>query len=240
MAEGEWEDLSEVWKKFLRKHWKMLALGVLAIALICIGAVIVFLWFVGYAQSITLVPATLGLWSMGYLVTFILHLIFWEILFVVIPVMVVAALAYMLWWRKLPLDERMCYRRGRLFSGRRSTVTGSSGGGISFLAFVFFCIIVYVDGNWNMAFQDWTFDYLVYTYLWAFVIVLAIFGIPILLGVIWWLRREMRKGPAATPIPIPRPPALPQQMPPSPVPPPPGQPPGQPPAQPPPPPPPGA
>jgi hypothetical protein len=105
---------------------------------------------------------------------------------------------------------------------------------------VFFCIIVYVDGNWNMAFQDWTFDYLVYTYLWAFVIVLAIFGIPILLGVIWWLRREMRKGPAATPIPIPRPPALPQQMPPSPVPPPPGQPPGQPPAQPPPPPPPGA
>lgn len=235
MAEGEWEDLSEVWKIFLRRHWKMLALGVLAIALICIAAVLVFLWFVGYAQSIALVPATLGLWSMGYLITFILHLIFWEILFVVIPVIVVAALAYLLWWRKMPLAERMEYRRGRLFSDRRSGATGSGGGGISFLAFVVFCIIVYVDGNWDLAFQSWTFDYLVYTYLWAFILVLVIFGIPILLGVIWWLRREMRKGPpAATPIPIPQPPGAPQQFPPPPMPPP-AQPPGQPLAPPPPP-----
>jgi hypothetical protein len=230
MAEGEWEDLSEVWKKFLRKHWKILVLGVLAVALICIGAILVFLWFVGYAQSIALVPATLGLWSMGYLVTFILHLIFWEIILVGIPVIVVAALVYLLWWKKMPLGERMEYRRGRLFSGRRSTVTGSSGGGISFLAFVFFCILVYIDGNWDLAFQNWTFDYLVYTYLWAFIIVLIIFGIPILLGVMWWLRREMRKGPAATPIPIPQPPAPLQQIPP-----PQGQPPAQPPAPPPPP-----
>jgi hypothetical protein len=232
MAEWESGSLSEVWKIFLRKHWKMLALGILAIALICIGAVLVFLWFVGYAQSIALVPATLGLWSMGYLVTFILHLIFWEIVFIVIPVIVVAALAYMLWWKKLPLEERMDYRRRKLFSDKRSSATGGGGGGASFLIFVVFCIMIWTDGNWNMAFQDWTFDYLVYTYLWAMILVAIIFGIPILIGVTWWLRREMRKTPAATPIPIPQPPAPPQQMPPPPV----QQPPGQPPAPPPPPP----
>lgn len=231
MNEMESGSLSEIWKIFLRRHWKALALFILAVALVCIGVVLVFLWFVGYAQSIALVPMTLGLWSMGYLVTFILHLIFWEIVFIVIPVIVVAALAYFLWWKKLPLDERMNYRRKKLFSDKRSSATGGGGGGASFLIFIVFCIMIWTDGNWNLAFADWTFDYLVYTYLWAMILVAIIFGIPILIGVTWWLRREMCKAPPAAPQAIPPqvpPPGPPQQVPP-PMQPPPAQPPAPPP-----------
>ena len=54
---------------------------------------------------------------------------------------------------------------------------------------------VYLDGNWNMSFENWTFDYLVYSWLTALMWVLIIIGIPILIGVIWWLNKEMKKKP---------------------------------------------
>ena len=67
------------WGKFIRKHWNIVAVFVAAGILAFIGAVYVFLWFVGNAQSTGLVPSTLGLWTMGNIVSFILHAIFWEL-----------------------------------------------------------------------------------------------------------------------------------------------------------------
>ena len=49
------------WKKFLRKHWKIVAIFVVAGVLVFIGAIYVFLWFIGQAQSTGLVPSSLGL-----------------------------------------------------------------------------------------------------------------------------------------------------------------------------------
>src|SRR5512139_697885 len=100
MGETGSENGSGVWKKFLRKHRTMVALFVLAAILVVVGAVYVFLWFVGDAQSIGMVPPILGLWSMGHFVTFILHMIFWELLLIGIPV-ILAAVAGWLWWRNL-------------------------------------------------------------------------------------------------------------------------------------------
>jgi len=189
MAETESENGSEVWKKFLRKHWNMVALFVGAVILASVGAIYVFLWFVGDAQSTGMVPATLGLWTMGNLVTFILHAIFWELLLIGVPV-ILAAVAGWLWWRRLPSEEKKEYH----FFGKRSRTT-SGGGGISLLFFVAFCIKVFIDGNWNVAFATWTFDYVVYSMLWILVWILVIFGIPIAIGVIWWIRHEMKKKP---------------------------------------------
>jgi hypothetical protein len=190
-------DRSEIWKRFLMRHWKMIAVFIAGAVLLFIGAILVYLWLVGYAQSIGLVPATLGLWTMGYLVTFILHLIFWEILFIGIPAIVAVVIVY-LWWKKLPAEEKEEYQRARFF-GTRSRTTSGGGGGISFLAFIVFCIIVFTDGNWNLAFGTWTLDYLVYTYLWALILVLLVFGIPMALGLIWWIRHEMKKNPSLPP-----------------------------------------
>jgi len=63
------------------------------------------------------------------------------------------------------------------------------------LVLIAFCIKVFTDGNWNVAFATWTFDYLVYSLLSALIWVLVIFGIPISLGIIWWINREMKKKP---------------------------------------------
>ena len=193
MVETESENGEKIWKKFLRKHWKMLILFVVGAISASIGAILVFLWFVGDAQLTGLVPTTLGLWTMGYFVTFLLHLILWEILLIGIPVILAIVAIIFLWWKKLPDDEKKEYRREHLF-GKRSRRT-EGGEGISFLIFIVFIIKIYLDGNWNVAFATWTFDYLVYSCLWALIWVLIIFGIPIAIGGTWWIRHEMKKKP---------------------------------------------
>jgi hypothetical protein len=177
------------WKKFLRKHWNMVALFVVTVILAVVGAVYVFLWFVSDAQSTAMVPSTLGLWTMGNLVTFILHLIFWELLFIGIPAIIGAVIGWQ-WWKRLPDKERQEYH----FFGKRSRTT-SGGSGVSILFFIAFAIKVYVDGNWNVAISTWTLDYVVYSMLTILVWGLVIFGIPIAIGIIWWIRHEMKKTP---------------------------------------------
>jgi hypothetical protein len=190
MGETESENGSEGWKKFLRKHLNMVALFIIAVILASVGAVYVFLWFVGNAQSTGLVPATLAPWAMRHLVTFILYAIFWELLLIGIPV-ILAAVAGWLWWRRLPSDEKKEFH----FFGKGSRATSGGGGGVSLLFFIAFCIKVFIDGNWNVAIASWTLDYVVYSMLWILIWILIIFGIPIALGVIWWIRHEMRKKP---------------------------------------------
>ena len=185
------ENGDKIWKKFLRNHWKMLILFVVAAALAIIGVVYVFLWFVGEAQVIGLVPMTLNLWTIGHIVTFLLHLIFWEVILIGIPVIITIAVIYFFWWKKLPDIERKEYKRGHLFGKHSRKADG--GGAISLLINIVFIIKVYLDGNWNVPIASWKFDYLVYSYLWALVWILIIFGIPIAIGVTWWLRHEMKK-----------------------------------------------
>jgi len=60
-------DVGSDWKKFMGKHWRIVATFVVAAILAVASAVYVFLWFVGNAQSTGLVPRTLGLWTMANL-----------------------------------------------------------------------------------------------------------------------------------------------------------------------------
>lgn len=190
MTETGSENGSEGWKKFLRKHLNMVALFVVAVILASVGAIYVFLWFVRNAQSTAMVPTTLGLWTMGHLVTFIFYVIFWELLLIGVPV-ALAAVAGWIWWRRLPSDEKKEYH----FFGKRSRATSGGGGAVSLLFFVAFCIKIFIDGNWNVAFATWTFDYLVYSMLWILIWILVIFGIPTAIGVIWWINHKMKKKP---------------------------------------------
>jgi hypothetical protein len=168
----------------------MLVLCVIGAILALIGAIYVFLWFVEDAQLTGLVPATLGLWTMRHLASFLLYVVLWEVLFIGIPVIIAVVIIIFLWWKKLPDEEREEYERKHLFGTRSRRTDG--GGGISFVVFIAFIIKVFIDGKWNDAFATWTFDYLVYTCLWAFIWILIIFGIPIGLGAIWWMCREER------------------------------------------------
>jgi len=176
-------------KKFVRKHWKIVAIFVAAGILAFIGAVYVFLWFVGNAQSTGLVPETLNLWSMGNMVSFILHAVFWELVLIGIPVAIGAILGWQ-WWKKLPDEEKKEYH----FFGKRSRSRGA-GGAVSPLLFIAFAIKVYVDGNWNVPMASWTLDYAVGSMYTILVWIVAIFAIPATIGVIWWISHEMNKKP---------------------------------------------
>jgi hypothetical protein len=180
---------NDSWRKFLKHHWSMLVYWIMAAIFAVAGAVLVYLWFVGEAQSTNMVPTILGQWTMSHLVTFILHLIFWELLIIGIPV-AIAAIVGWLWWKRIPDEERKEYQ----FFGK-GTRTEQGGSGISFLFFVAFCIKVYIDGNWNVAIASWTLDYVVNSMITILVWAAVIFGIPaIIIGLIW-LSREIKKNP---------------------------------------------
>jgi hypothetical protein len=180
---------SSDWKKFIRRHWKIVAIFVAAGILALTGAVYVFLWFVGNAQSTLMIPSTLGLWTMNNVVTFILNAIFWELLFIGVPA-IIGAVAGWQWWKRLPDEERKEYQ----FSGKRSQTTRGEGG-VSALFFIAFCIKVFIDGNWNVAIANWTLDYVVGSMISILIWSIIIFGIPATIGIPWWIHHEMNKKP---------------------------------------------
>jgi hypothetical protein len=176
------------WKTFLRRHWGITAIFAVAAALAIAGAVYVFWWFTGNAQSTNLVPSTLGQWTMGNLVTFILNLIFWELVLVGIPVVIAAVLGWQ-WWKRLPEEERQ-YR----FFGKRSHSRNAQGA-ISPLLFIIFAIKVYIDGKWNVAISTWTLNYVVDSMITLLIWALVIIAIPATIAAIWWIHRELKKKP---------------------------------------------
>ncbi|HZY47129.1 MAG TPA: hypothetical protein VFE96_04960, partial [Candidatus Bathyarchaeia archaeon] len=95
---------SMVWKDFLRKHWGILAFFLAAVVVLFVGAIYVFRWFTDMAQSSGLVPSSLGLWTIGNLVWFIIYLILWELLIIGIPT-VVGGVGVWQWWKRLPDAE---------------------------------------------------------------------------------------------------------------------------------------
>jgi hypothetical protein len=179
------ENDSGSWKKFLQKHWNMLIYWIIAAIIAAIGAVLIYRWFVGEAQSTNMVPMILAQWTMAHLITFILHLIFWELLIIGIPI-AIAAITGWLWWKKIPDSERKEYH----FFKRSRTERG--GGGISFLFFVAFCIKVYIDGNWNVTIASWTLNYVVDSIITILVWSAIIFGIPALIIALIWLNHEIK------------------------------------------------
>ncbi len=179
------EPSGEAWKTFVRRHGKMTLLMAGGIAAAAVAALSVFLWVVADAQATGLVPSGLGEWTVGYVLSFILNAILWELILVASWVIPIAVAAYFLWYKKLPYEERREYEGGP----RRSRSAGENGG-ISFFIGLMWLVIVWIDGRWNLAFRDWTFNDWVYSWIAAGLVVLLIGGIPAMIFVIWSLRRN--------------------------------------------------
>ena len=175
------QKLDEEKRRFLLKNWKMTLVMAVCIAAAAVVAILVFLWVV--AEAALIMPVSLGDWTIGYLVSFILNLIFWELLFVAtwgIP------LAAVLYWQfsKLP-DADLWKPTG----GRRE-----SGDAFGFLIGIAWLIMIWMDNRWNQTFQTWTFTEWIYSWLTALGWVLLIFGIPaVIILVLWLVNREMKK-----------------------------------------------
>ena len=188
MDELENELESNSWKKFLKLHWNMLAVWIIAAIVAAIGAIQVFLWFVSEAQSTALVPASLAQWSMNNIVMFIIHLIFWELLIIGIP-LAIAGIGAWLWYKKIPEPERKQYT---FFD--KDTNTEKGGSGVSFLLFVGFCLKVYIDGNWNDAIASWTLNYVVDSMVTIIFWTAIVFGIPALIVGLIYLSQKRKNN----------------------------------------------
>jgi MFS family permease len=179
----------EPWIKFLRRHWEI----VILIAGMIIGAgivgIFVFLGFVADAQAIGLVPSLLGEWTVGYFIMFILSLILWELIFVGTWTIPIALILYYHWYKKLPKKEQEEYE------GKPKRRKSKDEGGFSFFVGLVWLIIVLLYGKWNLAFQEWTFNDWVYTWLIAFLIVLLIVAILGSMYVGYSLNKTIAKKP---------------------------------------------
>src|SRR3970282_3036090 len=114
----------KAWKKVVRKHWKITLLMIGGIAVAGVAALLVFLWVVADAQTTGLVPSGLGEWTVGYVLTFILSAVLWELILVASWVIPIVVATYFLWYNKLPDEERTEYEGGP----RRSRSAGENGG----------------------------------------------------------------------------------------------------------------
>jgi len=184
LAESK-EKSDEGMKKFVGRHRGMVSImAVVAVAAIIV-AIFTFLWVVDELQATNTVPSGLGQWTVGYFFTFILHVIFWELVLVASWVIVVILVIYFAWYKKLPEKERKEYKWG--------STSARDGGGITFAITVIWLIIVWFDGNWNLAVNSWTLDKFVYSYLVAIMIVLGIAGLLGLMYLIWLMSKGTKK-----------------------------------------------
>ena len=172
------------WGRFFRKHWGILAVFVVATVLAVAGAVYVFAWFTGNAQTIGLVPSTLSAWSMNSLVLFILHAVFWELVLIGIPVAIAAIIGWR-WWKRIPEEEKKEYNLST-----KSSRSRSAGEAFSPLLFIAFAIKVYVDGQWNAPIAGFSLDYVVGSMITILIWIAAIFAIPAIIGLVWWITRK--------------------------------------------------
>ncbi|MGY5873915.1 MAG: hypothetical protein RTV72_16835 [Candidatus Thorarchaeota archaeon] len=175
------EILDEKGRRFLRRQWKMMVVFAALFSVALVEGLLVLTWFVTSAQSTGFIPAMLGQWTIGYVVTFILHLIFWELLLVVSWLAVVASIIAIRWYKGLPEEDK-------LESSGRSKRDG--GDAFGFLVGLTWLVVVWLDGRWNLAFESWTFNDWIYSCLAAIGWDLLIFGIPMALFFIWWIRKE--------------------------------------------------
>ncbi len=171
---------------FLNRHKGPFAAFVVAAVAVAVWAVYIFWWFTGNSQSTGLVPSSLGSWSMGNLLSFIIYSVFWELLLVGIPVAVGAIAAWM-WWKRLPYEERVGYHWGK--RGR----SARGGGGAGALFFLAFALKVYVDGNWDIPMATYTLNYVVGSMITILEWVVVIFGIPAAIALTWWVSRQLKK-----------------------------------------------
>ena len=166
--------------RFLKKYWKV-SMGLVAmVAIAAIVGVLVLLWQVNEAT----VPATLGEWSIGIVISFCLNLVFWELLLVGSWISVLIIIFYFQWYSKLPEEDR------RKWSGRGTRENSDAIGLFVGLAWL---LILYIDNRWDLTFNSWTFTDWVFSWLIAAFWVFLIGGIVVSIGLIAWFVSEKQK-----------------------------------------------
>lgn len=194
MSESIESSNEAAWKEMLRDHWKIGIVIVAGLVVAFIGALFVFLWRVNRAPVDLGAPVMIGDWTVGLCLNFLFNIILWEFLLVGLPVIAAAIVIFALWWNKLPAEKKEKYKSNPHKKAHRKRTKAEGGGGVvSFIVTIIWLIIVWNNGYWNTPFSAWILTIWVNFMLQAFLWFLLVAGTPLLIGGIWWLRKELKQ-----------------------------------------------
>ena len=186
------DEEAKFWKEHIKSHWIFYLLCAIAFVGFVIGVLLVLIfqittsWVGGYGTW------TIGQFSIGTCLLFLIQLILWELLLVFLPGGVAFGIGWYYWWKKLLTpDEREQVEKQQEKQKQRKWHKrgGSAGGGFSFIIGIVFLIMLYVQKNLLIPFNTLDFTVLVYTYLWAAFWVVIVLVIPlVVIGLIWYLK----------------------------------------------------
>lgn len=149
------------------------------------GLIAVFMW---YSQSSLIGlqgTATIGQWSLAWVVEFVFFLILWEILIVGLPFLAIGGIGFLVWWTHLPEEEKQelkSYDKGH----KKDTTKKASGGTLAIN--IAYLIYIAIQGNYGTPFGDLPWSYWAYSYILTILWLALIAGVPIAIGGILYVK----------------------------------------------------
>jgi hypothetical protein len=174
----------EFWKQKIKKHWKIFAASIIGGVVAIAVSLLVLFWFIDTSSIGAMGTATIGEWTLAWIWEFLIFLILWELLYVMLPVVVVFGVGWYVWWKRLSAEEKVEFK-GR-WRGKRT----AEGGGFSFGMYIAYSIYMYINGYFYTPFGDFP-----YTFWDTLAWLLVIIGIPaaIILTIVYfavWRKKE--------------------------------------------------
>ena len=188
------DEEAKFWKEHIKNNWIFYLICAIAFVGFIIGLLIVLnfqirtSWVGGYGTW------SIGQFSIGTSLLFIIQLFLWELLLVFLPGGCAFGIGWYYWWKKLLTPEereRVKKQEEKQKEFKWQKHGGGAGGGFSFFIGIVFLIMIAAQGNWLTPFNSslMTLSYLIEVYLWSIFWVVIILVLPIVvIGLIWYLK----------------------------------------------------
>ena len=172
------EELSgEIFKQFVKKHWKTLLIVIIACICAFIGAILVLVWFINTSPIGAFGNAFIQDWNLDWIVGFGILITLWELLFVGIPAGLFFGVGGYIWWKRLPAEEKQEFK-DREKKRKHNKRNAGGGGGFSFFIFIAYCLLINGEGNYLTQFGDLPYTYWLSRWFLALMWIFIIIGIP--------------------------------------------------------------
>jgi uncharacterized BrkB/YihY/UPF0761 family membrane protein len=181
MSENEEPEVEAFWRNKI-KEFKWIFL-ILIIAAICIitGVILVLIWFIETTPIGFQGTATVGQWTLDWVVGFIILLCLWELLFVGVPTVLFFGIGGYLWWRRLPDEKKEEFKsRDKKEKKHRKEKAGGSGG-FGIVMLIAYCLYHGIMGTYKTPFGALPYTYWIYSYLLTIMWMVIVLGGPIVI-----------------------------------------------------------
>jgi hypothetical protein len=172
------------WTKKLKEHSKAFAVCITAVIVAFIAALLVLIWFISTSPIGNYGLATIDLWTLDWIIGFLIQYTLWALLFVGAPSALFFGLGGYLWWRSLPEEEKQEFKeREKREKARRKEKYGGSGG-FGLIQFIGYALYHLIKGTNNVTFGSLPYTYWLSTWFLTFMWIFIVLGIPIVIIVI--------------------------------------------------------